>query len=271
VAADGSLLAVTGGNGITIISASTLKPIHRLNDSFEGSHFSSNGLLWTCARLYSETVVLEIWDPQTWTRVARTKITDPYGDSHFDLLSHPNENCVVAWAAAGQDGQCLFWACHDDGAIVVDRFPELDNTAWPSFSPTGKEFLAISGVELHLYAYPRRPIRAIMQWPSDDEEDQIGDFVSYVDANCALLQSNNGRLLLVDLETMTIEDEVSLRGHEPRPLAEYYPSLRGDRGLGSDVSCFLPLPHERFLSVHRELPSDHPDGSHDHLLTWLVP
>src|SRR5258708_18186923 len=113
VSANGSLLAVTGGNGIDILSTSTLKRIHRLNDSFESSLFSPKGLLWTCPRLDSETVTLEIWNPQTWTKVAQTKITDPYGDSHFYLLPHPDENCVAVWAAGGQDGQCLFWARHD--------------------------------------------------------------------------------------------------------------------------------------------------------------
>ena len=99
----------------------------------------------------------------------------------------------------------------------------------------------------------------------------MGDFVSYVDANYSLLQSGNARLWLVDLETMTVEDEVSILGHEPKPLGELYPSLRGDGGLGSDLSFFLPLPHGQFLSVHPEIPSDFPDGRHDRLLTWPAP
>jgi hypothetical protein len=268
---NGGLLAVTGGNGISIISTSTLKPIHRLNDSFESSGFGPTGLLWTCARLYSETVTLEIWDPQTWTKVARTKITDPYGDAHFHLLSHPNDNCMVIWVAAGQDGQSLFWARHDDHTIVVDRFPELDYTTWPSFSPTGKEFLVISGGELHRYKYPRGPMDARMQWPSEDEEDQMGDFVSYVDADYALLQSLNERLYLVDLETMTIEDEIRLHGHEPRPVSELYPNIRGDRRLSSDLSFFLRFPNDQFLSVHSEFSSAHPDDRLDHILTWRIP
>ena len=216
VSADGRVLAVTGGNGVEILSTSTLKPIHRLDDSFESSRFNANGLLWTCTRHDTETVVLEIWEPRTWTKVARTKITDPYGDSSFDLLPHPDQNCVVAWAAAGQDGQCLFWARHNDQAIIVERFPELDYTTWPSFSPTGEEFLVISGGELQCYGYPRGPIRRNMEWPLENREEQIGDFVFYIDADYALIQSNNGRLYLVYLQAMTIEDEVSLRGHEPK-------------------------------------------------------
>jgi hypothetical protein len=110
-----------------------------------------------------------------------------------------------------------------------------------------------------------------MQWPSEDEEDQIGDLVYYVDAHYALLQSNNGRLYLVDLETMTIEDEIRLHGHEPKPISELYPNLKGDRGLGSDLSFFLRFPHEQFLSVHGDRPSAHPDDRLDHILTWRIP
>ena len=53
VSADGTVFAVTGGNGITLLSTSNLKPIHRLNDSFESCRFSANGLLWTCARCWT--------------------------------------------------------------------------------------------------------------------------------------------------------------------------------------------------------------------------
>jgi hypothetical protein len=272
IAANGSLLAVTGENGLTIISTSTLKPSHRLDESFESSHFSSNGLLWCCARLDSQTVALEIMDPQTWRAVARTKITDPFSDSYFQLLPHPDPECVVAWAAGGQDGQSLFWARRNDRTIVIDRFPELDDTTWPSFGPTGKEFLVISGhdAEVRRYSYPRGPISARMQWPFEAEGDQIGDFVAFVDANHALLTSSNGRLFIADLVRMVIEDEIRIHGHEAKPLEELYPGLRGERGLGSDLSFFSRLPREQFLSIHRELPSPHPEDSHDHLLTWRI-
>jgi hypothetical protein len=271
VSADGSVLAVTGRNEIAILSTSDLKTIHGLNDSFESCRFSANGLLWTCARLYSETVVLEIWEPKTWTRVARTKITDPYGGSCFDLLSHPDQNCVVAWPAAGQDGQCLFWARHHAQTIEVERFPELDCTTWPSFSPTRDELLVISGGELQRYGYPRGPISRRMEWPPEDQEDRMGDYVSYIDADNALVQSANGRLYLVYLQAMTIDEEVSLQGHEPKLASELYPNLKSDRALCSDLSFFLPFPGDQFLSVHREFPPVHPDDSHDHLLTWRIP
>ncbi|WP_321474943.1 hypothetical protein [uncultured Paludibaculum sp.] len=267
---DGGLIAATGDNRITVLAGTALEPIHRLNDCYEDARFTSNRLLWTCIRLRSTTVVLEAWDTSTWQRIAATEVRDPYGDSAFQLLPHPSRDSIVAWCAAGQDGQCLFWGSLADGAIVVDRFPALDDAAWPSFHPSGLDFLVVSGGELHRYQFPKGPMTGRMQWPPEDEDDQMGELVYYVRSESALLVSNNGRLLLVDLATMRIRDEIAIAGHEPRPIAELYMSLSGRFEMASDVSFVLPLSHDVFLSVHREVPSE-PDEGRDHLLMWQIP
>ena len=123
--------------------------------------------------------------------------------------------------------------------------------------------------EVRRYNYPRGPLIARMEWPFEGD-DQIGDFMAFVDTNRALLTSTNGRLFLVDLTKMAIVEELSFHGHEPKPVEEFYPSLIGDRGLCSDLAFFLRLSHDRFLSVPRTLPSPDPDDSHDLLMTWRV-
>jgi hypothetical protein len=281
---DGSLLAITAANGITFLSTSTFKKIHRLSGSFQSCHFDSRNRLWTCARFSRETVV-EVWELGTWRRIANAKITDPYyGDSYFGLLPHPDQNCVVVWAAqerrrirskVGQHGQCLFWACLGNDGINVIRFPELHKTTWPSFSPNGDEFLVISEGELHRYGYPRGPLHARMQGLRESEDDNLGDFVYYADAGHALVTSLNYRLFLVDVEKMEIEDEIAILGHEPRPVSELdpvlNPGLKGDRGLASDMVFLLPLPGARFVSVHSEFRGVHPEDRDDRLLTWQLP
>jgi hypothetical protein len=268
---DGSILAITAANGITFLSTSTSKKIHRLNDSFECCRFDSKNRLWTCVRFSTEIVVIEVWEPGTWTKVAKTKITDPYGDSHIWFLPHPDQSCVVVWAAAGQDGQCLFWACLRNHEIRATRFPELDETTWPSFSPGGDEFLVISEGQLHRYGYPRGPLRARMRGLAESEGDKLGDFVYYADADYALVTSLNYRLFLIDVESMEIADELAILGHEPRPVSELYPGLKGDRGLASDLVFMLPLSGARFVSVHGEFRGVHPEDSHDRLITWRLP
>jgi hypothetical protein len=268
---DGSMLAINAANGITFLSTSTFVKIHRLNDSFESCRFDVNNRLWTCARFSTTTVIVEVWEPGTWRKIAKTKITDPYRKSHFWLLPHPDQNCMVVSPAAGQDGQCLFWACLRNDGISVTRFPELDETTWPSFSPRGDEFLVISEGELHRYGYPRGPLHAKMRGRLESQGDKLGDFVYYADADYALATSLNYRLFLVDVENMEIEREVAILGHEPRPASELYPGLKGEQGLASDLVFLLPLSGTRFLSVHGELRGVHPEDSHDRLLTWRLP
>ena len=160
---------------------------------------------------------------------------------------------------------------YDGSAIVADRFPDLEEGAWPSFSPAGNEFLVATGAgELQRYKFPRGPLIANLQWPFDPKDSQIGDLVSFVDASRALVASNEGRLYLVDLNKMAIEDEISIRGHEPKPAVELYPSLGENRGLCSDLSFFLSVLPGRFLSIHRKLPSLYTEENHDHLLTWRI-
>jgi hypothetical protein len=85
------------------------------------------------------------------------------------------------------------------------------------------------------------------------------------------VHSTAERLYLVDLRKMAITDELSLRGHEPKPTAEVYPNLREESGLCSDLGHFAPLPTGGFLSVHHELPLLSGGASRDSLLAWHPP
>ena len=172
------MLAITAANGITFLSASTFEKIHRLNDSFESCRFDAKNRLWTWARFSTATGIVEVWEPGTWRKIAKTKITDPYRNSYFWLTPHPDQNCVVS-AAARRAGDCLFWACLGNDGISVIRFPELRETTWPSFSPSGDEFLVISEGELRRYGYPRGPLHAKMRGLRESEDDNLGDFVYY--------------------------------------------------------------------------------------------
>jgi hypothetical protein len=265
LAANGSLLAVTGGNGITVLSSATLQQIHRLDGPFISSHFGTDGTMWTCVRLDYETVRLEIFEPQSWTKVAETEVADRFTESTFLLLPHPEKNCAVVFAGAGQDGQCFSWARKGDNTIEVEPFPELDFTTPPSFSPTGEEFLVISEPELRLYKYPQGPLVAKMEWAHGDEEGSFDFFVEYAGAKRALTQSMDDRLFLVDLEAMTIEDEVRFFGHEPTMVtgADY-------SEMAYDLKYFVSLGSDRFLYVHNREPG-FKDGRHDQLLTWRIP
>ena len=265
ISAAGSLLAVTARGRLTLISTSTFRPVHRLNESFECSCFNPAGALWSAARWDEDSVAVEVREPETWRVVARAELTDPFRDSSFSIVPHPDGKHVAIWAAAGQDGQCLFWAHRDGSQIIFTRFPGVESTTPPSFTPPGDRFLVVCDLnELREYIFPLGPLHKKMPWPFDDMNNQIGDRVSYADSSRALLDSDSQRLYLVDLRIMAITDEVSLRGHEPKPVAEVYPKLGDELGLCSGQGHFAPLPTGGFLSVHHA-------ACHDSLLTWRLP
>jgi WD40 repeat protein len=238
---DGSLLAVAAAEGITILATSTFEKSHRLNDAFLSCLFVGEKLFWTCARFTEQTVTLEAWEPGSWTKIARVKVADPYGNSTFFLFAHPNRNSVVLFAGAGQDGQCLFWAILEGTEISVSRFEALDEAGLPSFSPSGEEFLVTSECELHCYTYPQDLLKGRLTELDGDEEDPIGFFVSYVDADHAVVTSMNGRLFLVDVAEMSVINEVAV------------PNLRPS----DDLNYFLQLPDRKFVLVYRESGGSH--------------
>ena len=243
LSAAGGLLAVATRRRMVVIATGTSRRIYSLNDSVESVCFH-DGVLWSAARWDEDSIAVEVREPDTWKVLAREELTDPFGDSFFYILPHPRRGRVAIWAAAGQDGQCLFWAHRDGARISIDRFPGLDNTTWPSFTASGDRFLAIAGsCELRLYDFPSGPLRATMPWPGYDHmRNQMGDFVFFVDDGRALVTSLDERLYLVNVEKMELAGEVS---------------------VPADLRYFAPLPGGEFLSVHNH-------GKLQRILRWSV-
>lgn len=248
---DGSSLAIAASDGITFYSTATFEKNRYMNDAYQWCLFGSDCVFWTSSRFTTLTTVLEAWDLFNETRIAKAKIADPFGDSTFLLFPHPLPNSVVVWAAAGQDGQRLFWASLDGETIQVTPFVQQDFTLPPAFSPSGKEFLIVSEGQLYRYEYPNGPLLAQMDQLSEDE--YVGEDICYLDHRHALLTSAKGRLLVVDVVTLKVLEEVSLVGESPQP-----------------VSHFVRLADGRLLSVHRDLngPSD---LACDRLMVWPSP
>jgi len=185
------------------------------------------------------------------------------------LFGYPSEDRIALWVAGGQDGQCLYW-CHYDGSkLVVERFPDLTDTAPPSFDRSGKRFLVVSGGSVRLYKYPNGPELGRIAWLLED--DPPAETVSFLGDRHAVVHSGNGRLFLIDLRQMQIVEEISICGHEPRPVRELYLNLQDDLDLCSDLSTFMPLQSGGFLSIHQELPSKSIADWRDQLLTWKIP
>jgi hypothetical protein len=249
----GSELAIVAPDGIRVFSTATSQLFHRLIDAFLSCLYVRENLVWTCARFTPRTVVLKAWDPRSWTPIAQARVADPYGNSEFSLFAHPDQNSVVLWAAAGQDGQCLLWATLTGSAITVTRFRLLSDTCPPSFSPNGEEFLVTSGCKLRRYAYPKGPLKGSLKARgSEDEDDAIGYSVSYIDAAHAVVTTIGGRLLLVSLEGMSVIDEVA-----PPDIARWY-----------NLFSLLPLPERKIALVYTPRGRDVQRNSLLCLLAW---
>jgi hypothetical protein len=238
----GSLLAIADGDGLAILDTSTLAPKHRLNGSFLACLFAREALLWTCSQVDGDTANLEVWDAKSWHRVAGAQIADPFGESMFLLVPGPKPNSVAVWAAAGQNGQCLFWASLEEGAIDTTQFQGIRDCALPSFSPNGEEFLVNTATALRRYGYPEGPLHGELS-ELDDKDNALDNWVAYADARHAVATTQNGAMLAIDVAQMAVKDEVAIAGH----------------GL---PHFLLPYPGGKLLTVYRA------DGTH--VLVWQM-
>jgi len=270
ISPDGNHVALLEQTAMSVVALPDLVEEVRVEDLVETCMFSLSGSwLWTASHIDSNTAVLEVRDWKTGAIAVRTEIPDPFESSSLMLFRHRIENSVALWIAAGQDGQCLYWGNYDGLNLTAQRFPDLTDTTPPAFDRSGRRFLVVSDGCVRLYQYPGGPECGRLDWPL--ENDPPAETVAFVDDEHAIVHSGNGRLFLIALRQMKIVEEISISGHEPRPVHELYPNLKQDQELCSDLSSFLLLPSGEFLSIHRELPSTSTTDWRDQLITWRIP
>jgi hypothetical protein len=270
ISPEGKRLALLEQTAMSLVALPDLVEEFRVEDIIESCMFSSSGAwLWSASHDDNDTAVLEVRDSKTGDIIVRTEVPDPFGSSSLMLFRQPNEECVSMWVAAGQDGQCLYWGHYDGSKLTAQRFPDLTETTPPGFDRSGRRFLVVSDGSVRLYEHPRGPELGRLVWPL--ENDPPAETVAFIGDGHAIVHSGNGRLFLIGLQKMQIAEEISIRGHEPRPVHELYPNLPRDQELCSDLSTFLPLPSGEFLSIHRELPSASISDWRDQLITWKIP
>jgi hypothetical protein len=177
---DGHLLAVASDRGLTLLDSSTSSVVARGAGAFQGCHFSTEEHLWTVRAPEKERATLELRDSRTLRIKAQQPIADPFGDSAFMLFSAPGPIAVSVWAAAGQDGQCLFWASAEAGMLSVRPFADLTEVSPANFASDGTSFVAVAdAAEVRHYSFPQGRLLATIPWPEAADADQIGDGVFF--------------------------------------------------------------------------------------------
>ena len=209
-----------------------------VKSGFDGCLFTDDGdFLWCSAPISGGEIEIQLRETKEWSVVAKTAIDDPFEQSSTSF-HRANGDVAALWVAAGQDGQQIFWMAGGVGSCRDTVEPHLRDTAPPAFSPSGREFLVEDGGgALRRYDYPPRGLVGTCE-TAEAESDPFADWVRYLDDRQALAKTFNSRIFLIDVPNMRILDEIALAGHEPRPIEHYYPTLRGDMQLCTDISYF---------------------------------
>lgn len=193
--------------------------------------------LWTAERRASDALVAVARDPASGAVVREVALDDPFGGSEVMLFAHPEPGAVVAWVAAGQDGQVTY-------AVTAAGLRELAprDCLPPVFVASGETYLAMVDGALEHRRTATGAVIAAATWP--DDVDGPGDDVQALPGGFASWASEYGRVHIVDLATMAFVDEIVIAGHPHRPFAA------GDPTPSTSFHYAVPGPAGLILSVH---------------------
>ncbi|MEG3834891.1 hypothetical protein [Microcoleus sp. Z1_C3] len=273
----GDLLAaiMANGNHLAIVTAENQlvfeeqlphPPVKHYLDNengFRDCWFDADGVRFWCMKVIEgEEVEIQIRDTNSWQIQRKLLLKDPFGSSSFSFHPHPENQILAIWAAAGQDGEQIYWLYDDGTEIHAVEVPCPDDTGPPEFHPAGSEFVVLHGCErtISRFSFPDCNLLGICEWPWPDSDDGFLFSMCYLSDDRLLINTNEGLMYLIDLNKMEMLDELILSGHEPRPSQELYPNLNEEEGLCSDLDCFYRFDSDRILSVHSQLPSQKPES-----------
>ena len=198
-------------------------------------------------------------------------IQDDFLRRCFSFHPHPENQILAVWDAADLYGQQIYWLYDDGMTIHAVEVPCPNETGPPEFHPAGSEFLVIHscGQQLSRFSFPDCNLLGICEWPWPDSDDCFRYYMCYLSDDRVLIDTQEGRMYVIDLDKMEISDELILSGHEPRPSQELYPNLKDvEEGLCGDLDCFYRFDSDSILSVHSQLPSQKPDSKQKTLVIF---
>jgi hypothetical protein len=276
IMANGNHLAImTAENQLVFEEQLPNPPVKYFLDNengFQDCCFDADGLRFWCMKLIEGgEVEIQIRDTSSWQIQRKLLLKDPFGWSSFSFHPHPENQIVAVWAAAGQDGQQIYWLYDDGRRIHAVEVACLANTSPPEFNPAGSEFLVLDDTERQLsrFSFPECNLMGICEWPWPDGEDGFGYSMCYLSDDRLLINTNEGLMYLIDLNKMEISDELILSGHEPRSCKELYPTLKDlKEQLCGDLHYFYRWDSDSILSVHSQILTQEPDSTQKTLVIF---
>lgn len=236
---------------------------------FDYCTFGQDGAsLWTVAPSNAKDVVVRLHDFETGRTIDQATIKDPFGGSSCSFHPTGKPSLLCLWLAAGNpDMVQVYWLERTQQGFSWTLETHLGNTLPPVFSPSGDHFLVLNDENAICkfdFATMRQHASPLV---SEDEDNPFSESLCFLNDQQALAGTNEGRIFLVDTARVKVVEEVSLEGHEPRPIGEYYPMLAKESGLATDISWFTRL-GEVILFVYRRDRGTGLVGWKDSLL-WL--
>lgn len=211
---------------------------------FDDCFFSECGsFLWTIAPLNSEDAVVQLHEAETGVVIDTATVKDPFGGSSCSFHSTGKSDLICLWLAAGNpDMVQVYWLKTTRSGFTCTLEAQLRNAIPPIFSPSGDELLVVTADSaICKFTFPAMQQVGLPLKSVDNEDNPFAESPCYFSNRQALASTNEQRIFAVDTVRMEIETEVSLEGHEPRPIGQYYPRLSKETGLGTDISCFTRL------------------------------
>lgn len=201
-----------GAMPVTVADAAGLRTDRwSVDGRFLALHHRDDGTLWS-AEARGGAIVLAVRDAATGRALREAPLADPFGGSAVMLGPARRAADVIAWVAAGQDGQAAFLVTERDGAIAFAELPPRDRLP-PELLPAGDAYLSGGDDVLELRSFPRGDEIGEIPWPIDeDDPDPIlaGSDVIALPGGYAAWSSAEAQLYLVDLAAMWVVDELDL-------------------------------------------------------------
>ena len=242
------------------------------DNGFLDCWFDADGLRFWCMKLIEcKEVEIQIRDTSSWQIQRKLRLKDHMDSRCFSFHPHPENQILAVWDAADLYGQQIYWLYDDGMTIHAVEVPCPNETGPPEFHPAGSEFLVIHscGQQLSRFSFPDCNLLGICEWPWPDSDDCFRYYMCYLSDDRVLIDTQEGRMYVIDLDKMEISDELILSGHEPRPSQELYPNLKDvEEGLCGDLDCFYRFDSDSILSVHSQLPSQKPDSKQKTLVIF---